>query len=199
MDALRIALNLANTELVTGHDPDGSPCGPAPAMGRRIAAALDRAPVWIEHAGPSDIVASAHDDQWDICFLAADPARTSAMHFTQPWTRLEVCFAAAGEQPERFDPAQSRIASLHGAAYTLWLRAHLPSASVVLCATVDESIGAVLEGRADIAIGLRTFFDDGRLVAFADNAMTVDQAVGVNPAVSPDVAAAVVAFVDSLT
>ena len=42
MESLRIALNLANTELVTGHDPDGSPTGPAPEMARRVAAAVDR-------------------------------------------------------------------------------------------------------------------------------------------------------------
>jgi len=90
-------------ELGTGHDPDGSPTGPAPEMARRVAAAVDRTPVWVEYALPSDIVAAAHSDEWDICFIAADPARADVMDFTEPWTRLEVCFAASAAIEARTD------------------------------------------------------------------------------------------------
>ena len=88
MESLRIALNLANTELVTGHDPDGSPTGPAPEMARRVAAAVDRNPVWVEYTLPSEIIAAAHSDEWDICFIAADPARAEVcLLYTSPSPR----------------------------------------------------------------------------------------------------------------
>ena len=181
METLRIALNLANTELVTGHDSDGGPTGPAPEMARRVAAAVNRDPLWVEYARPSDVVAAANNDEWDICFLASDPARAEVMDFTEPWTRLEVCFAAsATTNLDAFDATTARIACLNGAAYTLWLERHMPSATLIRCGSFAESVSAAIDGRADVVIGLRCFFDNLDLVVAGDNVMTVGQAIGVN-------------------
>ena len=196
MESLRIALNLANTELVTGHDPDGSPTGPAPEMARRVAAAVDRNPVWVEYTLPSEIVAGAHSDEWDICFIAADPARAEVMEFTEPWTRLEVCFAAATTADlDGFDPATGRIACLDGGAYTLWLERHMPSATLVRFGSFAESVGAAIDGRADVVIGVRQFFTDLDLVVSDDTVTTVDQAIGVNLTVDDGLSSQVMSFV----
>ncbi len=196
MESLRIALNLANTELVTGHGPDGSPTGPAPEIARRVAAAVDRTPVWVEYTLPSEIVAAAQSDEWDICFIAADPARAEVMDFTGPWTRLEVCFAAATEAGlDAFDPATGRIACLDGGAYTLWLERHMPSAMLVRCASFAESVTAAIEGRADVVIGVRQFFADLDLVVSDDTVTTVDQAIGVNLTVDDGLSSQVMSFI----
>lgn len=196
MESLRIALNLANTELVTGHDPAGSPTGPAPEMARRVAAAVDRSPVWVEYALPSDIVAAAHSDEWDICFIAADPARADVMKFTEPWTRLEVCFAApANVDLEGFDLATGRIACLDGGAYTLWLERHMPSAVLVRCASFAESVSAAIEGRSDVVLGVRQFFADLDLVVSGDTVTTVEQAIGVNLTLNDGLSSQVMSFI----
>jgi polar amino acid transport system substrate-binding protein len=200
MQTLRIALNLANTELVTGHDSDGSPTGPAPDMARRVTAAVDRQPVWIEYSLPSDIVAAAHNDEWDICFLATDPTRAEVMDFTEPWTRLEVCFAAATTADlDAFDSATGRIACLDGGAYTLWLERHMPSATLIRCGSFAESVSAAIDGRADVVIGIRPFFDNLELVVGGDNVMTVEQAIGVNLATDDEISSQVMSFIRAET
>ena len=196
MEPLRIALNLANTELVTGHDSDGSPIGPAPEMACRVAAAVGRTPQWVEYALPSHIVAAAPDDEWDICFIAADPARAEVMDFTDPWTRLEVCFAAAtAADLDAFNPASGRIACLEGGAYTLWLERQMPSATLVRCGSFAESVDAALDGRADVVIGVRQFFTDLDLVVSDDTVTTVDQAIGVNLTVDDGLSSQVMSFI----
>ncbi len=185
MTELRVGINLANTQLVTGRAHDGSPTGPSPDMALRVAAELGRSPVWVEYPHPAAVVEAATRGEWDICLIADDPARAEHVVFTRPWFHLQVSYAALAASAltmnSHVDVAGVRIAALAGGAYTLWLERNITSAELVLCDTLDDSEQAVFDGRADVVVGLR-----GRLVAFQPNLRmfgetltTVDQAVGI--------------------
>ncbi len=184
MTDLRVAINLANTQLVTGRADDGSPSGPAIDFATRVAAELRRSPKWVEYDNPAAIVEAATRDEWDICLIADDPARAEHVLFTRPWIHLDVCFAAPAASAFRVnadvDVAGVRVATLAGGAYTHWMERNLTSAELLLCDTIDDSEAAGRDGRADVVVGLRArFVAGGQLRAFDETVMTVDQAVGV--------------------
>jgi hypothetical protein len=71
----------------------------------------------------------------------------------------------------------------------------MPSTTLIRCGSFAESVSAAIDGRADVVIGVRQFFDDLELVVGDDTVMTVDQAIGVNLAIDRDLASQVMSFI----
>ena len=95
--------------------------------------------------------------------------RAEVMYFTEPWTRLEVCLSGPhATNLGAFDATAARIACLDGGAYTLWLERHMSSATLIRCGWFAHSVSAAIDGRADVVIGIRPFFDDLELVVGGD-------------------------------
>ena len=64
-----------------------------------------------------------------------------------------------------------------------------------ILAESTESVTAAIEGRADVVIGVRQFFADLDLVVSDYTVTTVDQAIGVNPAVDAGLSSQVMSFI----
>ncbi len=194
MESLRIALNLANTELDTGHGPDGSPTGPAPEIARRVAAAVDRTPVWVEYTLPSEIVAAAQSDEWDICFIAADPARAEvrlhrAVDPARGLLRRRRGRARCFRPSDRTDRVPRRR-GLHPVARTPHAVGDAGSVRFLgrECHRRDRGSRRRRDRRAPV---LRR----PRLVLSDDTVTTVDQAIGVNLTVDDGLSSQVMSFI----
>jgi hypothetical protein len=87
--ALRAAINLGNSLLVTGKSPAGAPEGVAPDLAREIALRLDVPVIYIPYERPGALADAVNDGVWDIGLIGAEPARAETIEFTAAYTEIE--------------------------------------------------------------------------------------------------------------
>ncbi len=156
---LRAALNLGNAALVR-QAADGSIQGPAADLAHHIAQRLGRPVRLVGYPSAGAIVAAIEQADWDIAFLANDPARTNAFAFSRPYSFVDVCVAVRLQQ-RAFDVAADvdrpgvRIASTRGTAYDLLLRRRFGHAEIVSCEDVEASVASCAAGEVSCVAGVR--------------------------------------------
>jgi polar amino acid transport system substrate-binding protein len=155
---LRAGLNLANPLLVSGfNEPDGW-TGVAPDLARAIAAELDVPIRFIPYDTPALLAAAAGSGEWSIAMIAADPARASAIGFTDPYSRISAHYLVPASSPIReasgVDHEGLRIGAFEGSAYGLWLERNIRRATVVWAAGFDEAWSDFESGQVDVIAGL---------------------------------------------
>ena len=89
---------------------------------------------------------SAAVGQWDIAFLAVDPARAAEIAFTAPYVMIEGVYLVPADSPiqtnDEVDRAGTRVVVGAGSAYDLYLTRELKQADA--------------RARADVARGRPT-------------------------------------------
>ena len=191
---LRAALNLGNPVLVQG--TADAPTGVTVDIAGEVAARLG-VPVEFRcfHAARESFEAAVAG-QADICFLAIEPARASAIAFTAPYVLIEGVYAVPSESPlttvAEVDSPGTRIGVRQGSAYDLFLTRTLKHATVVR-SKVDGTEVFATEG-LEVAAGVRepvTEFvaahPEYRLVE--GRFMEIPQAVGTAAAKRPETVA----------
>lgn len=160
---VRAAVNLANTLLVSRHGADGEPSGIAPDLARWIAGRLSVPCICVPFASPSELVAAAGDDAWDICLIAADPQRANTIAFTRPYVEIEATYLVHDDSAVRLiddvDQPRVRIAAVEGSAYALWLARHLVEGELVLLKSPERAQEAFMTREVDVLAGLRPSLD----------------------------------------
>jgi polar amino acid transport system substrate-binding protein len=155
---LRVAINTGNRATVDLR-ADGELAGPAPTLARYVAERLQRPISFIRYTSAGAIMQSLADEAWDVAFLAADPARADALHFSKPYLIVEATFAVAQDSiiqlPLELDRAGIRIASAAGAAYHLHLQRTFRRATLIPASTPAESLTAFAAGGFDAVAGVR--------------------------------------------
>jgi polar amino acid transport system substrate-binding protein len=184
---IRAALNLTSAALVA-QNADGSIGGRSAELALLIGQRLGLPVDLIGFEGAAKIVAAAQADEWDIAFIAVDPAREDRLVFSRPYSAVEVTFAvprhSSFAMPTEIDVAGTRVASARGSAYDLLLRRSLKHAQLLSCDTTEASFDLLMAGGADCVACVREALM--KFVAQASayrvlegTAATIDQAVAV--------------------
>ena len=144
---LRVGLNYANFLLVSTRSPN--PTGVAPDLGRELARRAGAQVEFVGYANAGLVADAGGRDEWDVTFIADEPARANEITFTRAYVEIEATFAVPEASSIRaigdVDRPGVRIASAARAAYTLYLQRTLRHA------TVTE-----VEGPAGTAAGFST-------------------------------------------
>lgn len=98
-------------------------------------------------------------DQWDIAFLAIDPAREDKLRFTPSYVTIESSLMVKKESKiqsvQEMDREGSVINVGKGAAYELYLIRTLKHATLRQYATSQDAIQAFINGEGDMVAGIR--------------------------------------------
>lgn len=169
---LRVALNHGNRILV-GRDPQGQPTGISVDLAHVLARWLAVGLVFVEYDRAVDVSASSDKDQWDLCFLAVDPARAETLDFTQPYVRIDGRYLASARcdaaDADQLIASGAKVGTVDGSAYTLNLQRKPGARNLVvypnihaLLAALDSDevaavagIGAVMAAEAATRAGAR--------------------------------------------
>lgn len=154
----RFAINLGNPVLTTLL-PDGSPGGITVELAKKLAAESQREARFVTWPTAGQVVDAAQQDQWDIAFLAIDPAREDKLRFTLPYVTIESSLMVKKERAmqsvQEMDREGVVINVGKGAAYALYLKRTLKHATMRQYATSQEAIQAFINGEGDMTAGIR--------------------------------------------
>ena len=128
-----------------------------PQIAREIARRLGTEVALMEYATPGAVVDSA-EKQWDIAFVAADPAREHLVAFTPPYLELDVTYLVRGDSRIRAvadaDRRGVKISAAPTTAYLLFLQRELKNAELLTLSNADGP-KALAAGSIDAVAGLR--------------------------------------------
>ncbi|QND72905.1 transporter substrate-binding domain-containing protein [Tardiphaga robiniae] len=183
---IRAAINTGNPVLArkgtTGSDPTGVSVDLALELGRRLGIAVRV--VSFDAAG--EVFSAMDRDEWDIAFLAIEPARAETIAFTAPYVAIEGTYLVHADSPyfsvADIDVEGMRIAAVNNAAYDLFLRRSLQYAHIVRALNHGEATDLFVSGQAQVLAGVRQALDsyaaahkDIRVIT--DSYMTLKQAM----------------------
>lgn len=155
---LRFAINLGNPVLTTLL-PDGAPGGITVELAKKLAAESQREARFVTWLTAGQVVDAALQDQWDIAFLAIDPAREDKLRFTPSYVTIESSLMVKKESQiqsvQEMDREGVVINVGKGAAYELYLIRTLQHATMRQYATSQEAIQAFINGEGDWVAGIR--------------------------------------------
>ena len=151
---LRVGLILSNEVLVTKDPRTGELRGVTVYLGKALARRLDVPFEPVGYANPAALVKSFGANEWDIAFLAFDPARAQQVDFSPPYMEVDNTYLVASPSKvstvELADQPGVTIAVPERSAPDLFLTRHLKSATVMrVPGGPDAAIEALKSGRAD--------------------------------------------------
>ena len=151
---LRVGLILSNQVLVTKDPSTGELRGVTINLGKALAQRLGVPFEPVGYANPAGLVKSFGTDQWDIAFLAFDPARAKEVDFSPPYMEVDNTYLVTAKSKvgtvELADQAGVTIAVPERSAPDLFLSRNLKSAKVMrVPGGADAAIEALKSGKAD--------------------------------------------------
>ena len=185
---LRIGINLGNPVIAQPGGDSDEPRGVGPALGRELArrAGLPHRFVTYETAG---LMAEAvKRGEWDVAFLAIDPARATDIEFTAPYVLIEGTYLVPDlseiRRPADADRAGHRIAVGLKTAYDLYLTREIKNATLLRSPSSKAALQQFFESRLEAAAGVRQPLeaaarDHPGYRVLAESFMVIRQASGV--------------------
>lgn len=157
---LRVGLNLSNFLLINRGTPPGVHQGIVPDLAQALASELGVGLQFVPYASPGLLGDAVDQDQWDVAFMADEPARAKTVAFSPPYLEIQASYLVPAGSPlvavEHVDRPGVRIAAMASGAYTLYLQRTLVHAELVLTGTIDESFEAFAAQGLEALSGLRT-------------------------------------------
>lgn len=183
---LRAGINLGNKALV--RDDGGRLTGPAPDLAGALAAAAGLDLQVVTFPAARLLAEAAPEDQWDIAFLADDPARAHLVACSRPYLTIEATFAhrpgADVTDPAAADRPGLSILTVNGAAFDGPLRALMTKPDFIAANSPGDAVERFLAGEGDLVAGVRETLEArlaGRAdaIIMAESFATVDQCIAV--------------------
>jgi polar amino acid transport system substrate-binding protein len=186
---LRVGLNYGNFLLVLEDQPDGSPRGIAPDLGRELGRRLGAPVEFVKFRQAGQLADGVRDGKCDVGFLGAEPQRANEIAFTSAYLEIPVTFLVpAGSKIKSLaevDREGVRIAVSARSAYDLYLSRSLKHAKLERVEGIDASYELFKNDGLEALAGLKP-----RLVSDAEKlpgsrvldgqVTSVQQAVGVS-------------------
>jgi polar amino acid transport system substrate-binding protein len=150
---LRAAINYGNPVLATKNPHTGELRGVTVDLSRELGHRLGVPVEFVGYDTVAKPVAGLKADEWDVAFLAMDPARAGDVAFTAPYMEVEVTYLVP-EQSEirsisQVDRASVRIAVQEKNAADLFLSKELKHASLVRAPDEAGAFGLLKAGSAE--------------------------------------------------
>jgi polar amino acid transport system substrate-binding protein len=186
---LRVGLNYGNFLLVLQDEPDGSPRGIAPDLGRELGRRLGVPVEFVRFKQAGQLADGVRDGTCDVGFLGAEPQRANEIAFTSAYLEIPVTFLVPAGSKIRslaeVDREGVRIAVSARSAYDLYLSRTLKHAKLERVEGIDASYALFKNDGLEALAGLKP-----RLVSDAEKlpgsrvlegqVTGVQQAVGVS-------------------
>jgi len=182
---VRAAINTANPVLAC-KGPDGLPQGVSVDIAQELGRSLGCPVQLIAYETAGRVFDALDRREWDLAFLAVEPARATRVIFSSPYVVIEgtylVSSAAAFTRVADLDRTGTRIAVALNAAYDLYLSRHLAHAEIVRTPTPDAALEMFategLEAAAGVRQALEAFAAQGSgFRVLPDPFMTIRQAL----------------------
>jgi polar amino acid transport system substrate-binding protein len=183
----RIGINFGNA-LLTSRDADGSPRGIAVDLAHELARRAGASLELVSYESAGRMADRAKAGEWDVAFLATDPARADEIVFTEPYLAVDSTYLVWTDAPfvvpADLDREGVRISVSEKSAYDLFLTRALKHSRLIRAVTPNESVELFFSGRLEALAGLRPLLIDvaekhpGTRI-LDGSFMTVQQAVGV--------------------
>jgi polar amino acid transport system substrate-binding protein len=155
---LRIGINFGNA-LLTNRAADGTPGGIAVDLARELARRANLPMEIVSYEGAGRMADGAKAKEWDVAFLATDPARQSEITFTDPYLEIETTYLVPANSPVRtiadVDRPGIRVAVADKSAYDLVLTRELKQAQLVRAPGVDASVDRFFRDKLEVLAGLK--------------------------------------------
>lgn len=185
---LRVGINLGNPVIAQRAPAGGDPRGVGAALGRELARRAG-VPVKFTTYETAGLLADAvKRDEWDVAFLAIDPARAVDIGFTEAYVLIEGTYLVPQDSPIKqvgeVDAPGRKIAVGLKTAYDLYLTREIRNAELVRSESSKAAIAQYLAGGSDVVAGVRQPLDataksnPGHRV-LQDSFMVIRQASGV--------------------
>ena len=156
---LRIGLNFGNPVVVQKDPSGGDPRGVGPELGRELARRLRLPATYVAYETAAALADAAKRDEWDVAFLARDPARAGEIDFSAPYMLIEGTYMVGKDSPLRdvgeVDREGIRIAVGDKTAYDLWLTRNIRHATLVKAASSKAAIDLFRDRKLDVVAGVR--------------------------------------------
>lgn len=185
---LTCALNHGNVVLVRRGPTDDTPSGVSVDLARTLAETLGL-PVAFKHYDKAGAVSGSVDaGEWDVCFLAIDPARAERIAYSEPYVQIEGAYLVrqdGPQTPEEVNRLRPRIGAVKGSAYELFLSRAGKGGQLVRFDSFPEALAALDAGAVDGLAGVRQAMrkaaaDRSGFVVMEKPFMAIPQAVGVS-------------------
>lgn len=187
-DSLRIGINLGNPVIAQRGSAEGELCGVGPTLGRELARRVGVPHRFVTYETAGLMADAVTRDEWDVAFLAVDPARAADIAFSAPYVLIEGTYLVAEASPIRrpadADQPGVRIAVGSKTAYDLYLSREIKHATLVRAATSQAAVQQFLDDGLEAAAGVRQPLEAAAqqragLRVLADSFMVIRQAAGV--------------------
>ena len=160
---VRAAINVGNPVLARkgagGGEPEGISVDIAREIGKRIAKSVQL--VVYETAG--SVVDALARGEWDVAFLAEEPARADRVVFSTPYVVIEGTYMVWAQAPfaaaSELDAPGIRIAVGLNAAYDLFLTRTLKQAEILRAPSPSAALELFYNDRLEAAAGVRQALD----------------------------------------
>ena len=154
MGKLRVGLILSNQVLVTKDSNSGELRGVTINLGKALAQRLGVPFEPVGYANPAALVKSFGGNEWDIAFLAFDPARAKDVDFSPSYMEVDNTYLVTANSKvasaETADRSGVTIAVPERSAPDLFLSRNLKSAQVLrVPGGAEAAIQALTSGKAD--------------------------------------------------
>lgn len=157
--SIRAAVHFGNTAIAHRDERTGEPSGTAVELVDQLAHRLGAARQLLTYAGAGEMFQAGLGGEWDLGFLAVDPARARAMDFTLPYLVLEGAFLVRRDSPFRtlpdLDVTSVHVAAVEASFHDLHLTRRLRHARLVRSKTLMDAVAQLLAGSLDAVAGLR--------------------------------------------
>jgi polar amino acid transport system substrate-binding protein len=158
MGRLRVGINFGNA-LLTTKDARGTPGGIAVDLARELAQRVGVPMELVSYDTAGRMADGAKAGEWDVAFLAADPARAEEIAFTAPYLEIDTTYLVPAGSPLRtladVDREGLRVAVSEKSAYDLFLTRSLKHAQLVRAPGVNASVALFFEDKLDALAGLK--------------------------------------------
>ena len=150
---VRVALGLGSPVLAMKDSNTGELRGPALDLARALAKKIGVKLEPVEYPRPGAILGGVKNNEWDVTFLVADPARLADADFSPPYMQSDFTYLVPTNSAKRsvadMDQTGIRIAVPRGDASDLRLTQILKHAELVRMDSIAAAIDMVRAGKID--------------------------------------------------
>lgn len=156
---LRVGIYYTNPVLVQRDSVTGGPRGVAADISRELARRIGIPIEFVVYDAAAKLSAAVKTGEWDIAFLAVDPARALEINFAPPILEIEGVYLVPAGSPLRgiseVDGEGVRIAVAANNVYDLTLSRLLKRAQLVRAPTVPAAIDMFVADKLDVMAGAK--------------------------------------------
>jgi polar amino acid transport system substrate-binding protein len=183
---LRAAINIGNALLAQRDDKTGALSGASVALAKEIATRNGLEVSFVVYESAGRVFNALETDEWDIAFMAHEPARAEKLNFSPPYFAIEGTYIVPTDSAlkaiEEVDTKGIRIASVTNAAYDLYLKRTLKNAELVHAPASSAVLPLFRDQQLDAMAGLRPILEktaasDPSLRVLPGHFMTIKQSI----------------------